>query len=343
MHSHDYFQIPIAEVVQETDSAVSLILDVPAALADTFQYKPGQFLTLRVPIDGKMRQRCYSLASAPGIDARHKVAIKRVDGGLVSNHVCSSLKAGDLIEVQPPAGLFVPHSLDTDFLLFAGGSGVTPVLSILKAALSHGRGHVTLLYANRDEQSVIFKNEIAALSAAHPERLTVLHWLESLQGLPTVAQIAGLVRPWAGAESFICGPEPFMNGVSSALHSLGVDEARIHLERFVSLPDEDVAEAAAAAMAETSVDSQLTVSIDGGEHQLAWSHNAKMLDAMIEAGIDAPYSCRVGGCSACMCKVLSGKVRMAANLVLDDNEIAEGWVLACQAFPETDQVSIEIP
>ncbi|MGE0776513.1 MAG: 2Fe-2S iron-sulfur cluster-binding protein [Sphingomonadaceae bacterium] len=343
MHSHEYFQIPIAEVVQETDSAVSLILDVPSSLADTFQYKPGQFLTLRVPIDGKMRQRCYSLASAPGIDTRHKIAIKRVEGGMVSNHVCSSLKAGDLVEVQPPAGLFVPASLDTDFLLFAGGSGITPVLSILKAALSHGRGHVTLLYANRDEQSVIFRNEIAALSTAHPERLTVLHWLESLQGLPTVAQIAGLVRPWSNAQAFICGPEPFMAGVSSALQALGVDDKCVHLERFVSLPDEDVADAAVAAMAEQSVDSELKVSIDGGEHVIAWSRNVKMLDAMLEAGIDAPYSCRVGGCSACMCKVLSGRVRMAANLVLDDNEIAEGWVLGCQSFPETDHVSIEIP
>jgi 3-ketosteroid 9alpha-monooxygenase subunit B len=340
MHSHDYYEVPILEVVVETETAVSLVLDVPEELRETFRYRPGQFLTLRVPVEGKFRHRCYSLSSAPDLDAKHKITVKRVDNGLVSNEICSSLRSGQKILVQPPAGHFVPASLDEDFLLFAGGSGITPVLSILKAALAEGSGKVVLLYANRDQRSVIFRDELIDLAAAHPERLTVLHWLETVQGLPTAAQLASLVRPWASCEAFICGPELFMAGVSTALATLGVDDERIHLERFVSLPDEDAAETMPVSAGE---DVRLEVLIDGERHELQWARNAKMLDTMLAAGVDAPYSCRVGGCSACMCRVQKGAVRMAQNLVLDERELAEGWVLACQAFAESDEVSVEIP
>jgi 3-ketosteroid 9alpha-monooxygenase subunit B len=340
MHSHAFFTVPVSDVVAETRDAVSLVLDVPEDLQETFRYAPGQFLTVRLAIGGKFRHRCYSLSSAPGRGEKHKITIKRVEGGLVSNQLCAEVRAGATILVQPPAGHFVPATLDTDLLLFGAGSGITPVLSILKTALAEGTGRITLFYANRDEQSVIFRDELAQLSATWPERLTVLHWLETVQGLPSAAQIAPLVRPWADAEVFICGPEPFMIGVTSALGSLGVADTRIHLERFVSLPDEDtaVAEPVAAGPA-----ASVEVLIDGETHRLDWPRSTKLLDVMLSAGLDAPYSCRVGGCSACMCRVRAGKVHMATNLVLDERDLSEGWVLACQALPDTDDVGIEIP
>lgn len=339
MHNHDYFPLPVVEVIAETDSAISIVLDVPAEWEEHFHYRPGQFLTLRVPVDGKFRHRCYSLSSAPELDARHKITVKRVEGGLVSNWLCEAARTGAPILVQPPAGHFVPASLDDDVLLFAAGSGITPVMSILKSVLAHGGGRATMLYANRDERSVIFAEELRRLAAAHPGRFAVTHWLESVQGLPSVAQLGGLVERWGAGEAFICGPEPFMLGVSEALVALGMDDERIHLERFVSLPDEDTAAPVAAA----GPDATLTVGIDGEEHVLAWPRASKMLDVMLAAGLDAPYSCRVGGCSACMCRVESGQVRMANNLVLDEREQAEGWVLACQSLPESDAVRIEVP
>jgi 3-ketosteroid 9alpha-monooxygenase subunit B len=339
---HDYVAVPVLEVIQETESAVSVVLDVPDVLADAFRYQPGQFLTLRVEVGGKHRHRCYSLSSAPGLDPRHKVTVKRVEGGLVSNWICSSLRKGQSLLVQPPAGHFVPHALDHDFLLFAGGSGVTPVMSILKTVLASGTGRVLLVYANRDERSVIFADELRNLVSAHPERLTVLHWLETVQGLPGAAQLAALVGHRAQAEAFICGPEPFMIGVSTALEQLGFERGRIHVERFVSLPDED-AEPALVGPDPGGADVDLTVLLDGEEHRLPWKHGEKLLDTMLAANIRAPYSCRVGGCSACMCKLLDGEVKMAMHPALDDRDIAEGWVLSCQSYPVSSSARVEFP
>jgi len=343
MHSHDYATIPIKEVIRETDSAVSLVFDVPADLADTFRYRPGQFLTLRLLVDGKYRHRCYSLASAPDIDPFHKVTVKRVDGGLVSGQLCSAASAGQLVQVQPPAGAFGPADLTQDLFLFAGGSGITPVLSILKAALAAGAQRVSLVYANRDEASVIFRDELAELSRRHAGRLTVVHWLETVQGLPSSDLLAGLLAGLGERDAYICGPAPFMDSVVAALRALGQPSSRIHLERFISLPDEEAADLALerADLSADAPSARLTVALDGETHEIEWGAGRKMLDVMIAAGIDAPYSCKVGGCSACMCRVTAGVVTMAKNLVLDEQEIAEGWVLACQAQAASQDIHCE--
>ncbi|MCZ4344064.1 FAD-binding oxidoreductase [Sphingomonadaceae bacterium G21617-S1] len=163
MHSHGYYEIPVANVIDETDSAISIELDIPAELESTFHYRPGQFLTVRLAIQGKYRHRCYSLCTASGVDKKPKITVKRVEGGLVSNQICSNLSAGEKILLQPPAGHFGPKSLDGDFLLFAGGSGITPILSIIKAALAHGSGKIGLIYANQNERSVIFRHVSTAV------------------------------------------------------------------------------------------------------------------------------------------------------------------------------------
>jgi len=339
MHNHDFHKLKVSEARPETDSAMSIALEIPPEIRDMFAYAPGQFLNVRISVGGKARMRCYSLCSSPHVGEPLRIAVKRVAKGLVSNALCDTMVAGATLEVQPPAGQFVPESLDEPLLLFAGGSGITPVFSILKSVLAAGKGRVTLVYANRDEQSVIFAKEIAALAAAHPARLVVFHWLESVQGLPQPAQVAELVRSGAGARSYICGPEPFMQVVTAALSLLSVHPARVHLERFVSLPDEDDLLAAAPS---GGSDADLNVVLDGESHQLQWPAETKLLDIMLAAGLDAPYSCRVGGCSACMCRVTKGEVRMGINLVLTDQEIAEGWTLACQAYAVSDEVGIEI-
>ncbi|MGH8387510.1 MAG: 2Fe-2S iron-sulfur cluster-binding protein [Pseudomonas sp.] len=344
MRSHDFVPLTVKQVVRETEDAVSLVLDVPFESLADFDYQPGQFLTVRCEMSGKWVKRCYSLSSSPHSDDRHVITIKRVAGGRVSNALCSDLRAGDVLECLPPSGMFVPKSLDGDFLLFAGGSGVTPVLSIAKSVLAQGAGKVLLIYANRDENSVIFRDVLRALVSEYPERMAVVHWQESLLGLPTKSNLALLSKGWLSAQVFVCGPTPFMVNVTQALDGLGVDSARIHVEKFVSLPDEEVLPTESISKGEgETLSVLLSLELDGTEHQLQWREGEKMLDALLAAGIDAPYSCRVGGCSTCMCLVTSGKVEMANNLVLDARELAEGWVLSCQALSTGTPVSAVVP
>lgn len=341
----------VSEVVAETPDASSIVFDT-----NELNYRPGQFLTVRVPSDrcGSVA-RCYSLSSSPYLGEAPQITVKR-DGpdGYASNWLCDNVTSGMELEVLPPSGIFTPASLDGDLLLFAGGSGITPVMSIVKSALAQGTGHVTLLFANRDEQSVIFAQALRELAEQHPERFTVIHWLESLQGLPGVEQLRALTAPLATCETFVCGPRPFMRTVTTALKALDVPRSRIHRERFVSLggnPFEELespqpaqaaqpAQAEAAETAPAEANTTLTVSLDGTEHTLSWPRQHKLLDRMLEAGLDAPYSCREGQCSACACRIVSGEVKMLNNEVLDSEDIAEGITLACQSLPLTDEVSI---
>jgi 3-ketosteroid 9alpha-monooxygenase subunit B len=335
------YTLTVADVVVETPDARSVVFEIPAEHAEAFRYSAGQFLTLKIPSDrtGSVA-RCYSLSSAPH-ENRVQVTVKRTDGGYGSSWVCSSLRPGMTVDVLAPAGVFCPASVDEDFLLFAGGSGITPVMAILKTALEQGSGRVVLVYANRDESSVIFAGELASLAKRYGDRLVVVHWLESVQGLPDVSQLRGLATAYTSHEAFLCGPAPFMAAAREALGQLGVPRDRVHVERFTSLtgnPFEDapVEEEPASDEAPAS----LTVSLDGDTRSMAWPRRRKLLDHLLEAGMDAPYSCREGQCSACACRVVSGEVKMLHNEVLDAEDIADGIVLACQSLPVTDDVSI---
>ncbi len=338
---NDYFALRVARVVEETADARSLVFDVPASLAERFHYKPGQFLTLRVPFDGGWLPRCYSLSSTPLLDEPLRVTVKRVRDGRASNWLCEELQEGQTLEVLPPAGVFVPRDLHGDLLLFGGGSGVTPVLSILRSALLAGQGRVLLIYANRDEDSVIFRDELRLLAAAHQQRLQVVHWLDSLQGVPSVAQLAELARPLLDAQAFICGPAPFMEAAVQALDCLGMPKARVHVERFVSLPEEG--ELPLTSHSDAAVAAQLAVSLDGADHTLHCASGETLLDAMQRAGLNPPSACRVGGCASCMCTLESGDVELLHNDALDAGELAEGWILACQAVPTSPTLRIRFP
>ncbi|SEP34963.1 ferredoxin--NADP reductase [Amycolatopsis saalfeldensis] len=332
--------LTVAEVVRETEDARSIVFEVPPEHAAAFAYAPGQFLTLRIPSErtGSVA-RCYSLSSAPH-EGRVQVTVKRTEGGYGSNWVCDELRAGSAIDVLAPSGVFCPASLDGDFLLFAAGSGITPVISILKSALERGRGRVVLVYANRDEKSVIFARALAELGARYPERLVVLHWLESLQGLPRPEQLRELVRPYAGHEAFLCGPAPFMAAAKTALTELNVPRERVHVEKFQSLTGNPFEAGTPEPEAVDAGTTQLTVSLDGETRQVTWPRQRKLLDHLLAEGLDAPYSCREGQCSACACRLVAGEVKMLNNEVLDAEDIADGIVLACQSVPLTDEVSI---
>jgi 3-ketosteroid 9alpha-monooxygenase subunit B len=321
----EHLPVRVAEVIRETDDACSFVLD-----AD-FPYQPGQFITVRVG----SAARCYSLCSSPLTGERPAITVKRTAGGYASNWLCDNVRAGSSLDILPPAGTFTPGSLDSDLLLFAAGSGITPVMSILKSALAAGRGQVVLVYANRDEQSVIFGSALRSLAG---DRLLVVHHLDSVQGAPTVASLAALARPFARHEAFICGPDPYMTAVRSALSAAGMPASRTHVERFLSLEENPFE---SVPVAEDAIPSRITVTLDGQTRTLDWPPGQRMLDVLLDAGLDAPFSCRQGICGACACQLTEGKVEMAHNEVLEDTDLGEGWILACQSTAVTDSVTIE--
>ncbi|GAA4874212.1 ferredoxin--NADP reductase [Saccharopolyspora cebuensis] len=322
----------VVRVIQETPDARSFVLDPGDA---DFDYRPGQFVTVRIPGAGGGVARCYSLCSSPHRGERPTITVKRTADGYGSNWLCDNVVAGTVLEVLRPAGAFTPDSLDEDVLLLAGGSGITPVMSIAKAHLSAGTGSVALLYANRDERSVIFREELRALADEHPGRLGVVHWLESVQGVPSGAGLRALVAAHADRRAFLCGPEPFVELAAAVLADLGVPAERIRTERFTAQRGDPF-----AAVDTGGPSGEVEVALDGRVRTVPWPRGATLLEALLAAGIDAPFSCREGACSACACVLLDGEVAMDRNEVLDQRDLDDGLVLACQARPVGDRVRI---
>jgi 3-ketosteroid 9alpha-monooxygenase subunit B len=332
------YRLTVSEVIAQTREARTLVFE-----RIDLAYRPGQFLTLRIPSDrtGSVA-RCYSLCSSPHTDECLMVTVKRTTGGYASNWLCDNVKSGTTLETLAPAGIFTPRTMHGDLLLLAAGSGITPIMSIIKSALAEGTGALTLIYANRGENSVIFRDELRALAAHHPARLTVIHWLESVQGLPTATQLHALVSRFTPTEVMICGPKPFMAAARSAVD---LPKSRVHLERFISLganpfdravptvpdvPDEP----------DGGRPSTLEVNLDGTRHALAWPAHTKLLDLLLDHGLPAPYSCREGACSACACRLVRGEVKMLDNEVLDREDLDDGIILACQSLPVTQAIEI---
>jgi 3-ketosteroid 9alpha-monooxygenase subunit B len=337
-------ELQVADVVAETDDARSLVFKVPDGAQippQRLKYAPGQFLTLRVPSDrtGSVA-RCYSLCSSPFTDDALTVTVKRTADGYASNWLCDHAHPGMNLHVLAPSGTFVPKTLDADFLLLAAGSGITPMMSICKSALIEGGGKVVMVYANRDENSVIFGGTLRELAAKYPDRLTVVHWLESVQGLPTADALGTLTAPYSGHDAYICGPGPFMEAAESALENVGLPKDRVHIEVFRSLDSDPFA---AVVIEEDDSDeppATAIVELDGQRHEINWPRNAKLLDVLLEKGLDAPFSCREGHCGACAVLKRSGEIEMEVNDVLEQSDLDEGLILGCQARPRSDSVEV---
>lgn len=336
-------ELEVADVVDETGDAKSLTFVAPEGTdvpTERLRYAPGQFLTLRIPSDrtGSVA-RCYSLCSSPFTDDKLTVTVKRTVDGYASNWLCDHAHPGMRMHVLAPSGTFAPKSLDADFLLIAAGSGITPMLSILKSALSRGGGQVTLLYANRDENSVIFAGALRELAAKHPDRFTAVHWLESVQGLPSAAALTKIVAPYQDRQVYICGPGPFMQGAQEALAAVNVPDKQVHIEVFRSL---DTDPFAAVTVTDDGDEDPATavVELDGETHTITWPRKAKLLDVLLDKGLAAPFSCREGHCGACAVLKRSGDVKMAINDVLEPADLDGGLILACQALPCSDAVEV---
>jgi ferredoxin-NADP reductase len=330
---HGFHPLRVRRIVSETPDTISVVLDIPAELHDTFAYAAGQFLTFRVPIDGERHLRSYSMSSSPEVDDEMTVTIKRVDGGVVSNWANDALHEGDIVESTGPAGHFCLDTAEGDLIGYAGGSGITPVFSLMKAALATTARRVRLLYANRDRESVIFDRELADLAERYPGRVEVVHHLDADSGFVDESAIGPFLD--ANASHYICGPGPFMELVERALLERGCGD-RVHIERFTPVP---LAEEPAAAEPATST-IQVTIELNGETKTADYRPGTTILQTARSVGLKPPYSCEAGDCATCMAKIVAGSARMRTNNALLDDEVEDGYVLTCQAEPDAPSVHV---
>lgn len=374
-----FHTLSIADVIRETKDAVSISFEIPEQLKEPFSYKPGQYLTLKVPMPGgEEERRAYSMSSSPHVDPRITVTVKRIEDGKVSNYLNDEAAAGIKLEVLEPMGRFTPvlhPEHEKQYVLFGGGSGITPLFSILKSVLSQEpRSRVTLFYGNRDPQSIIFRDTLAELDAHYGERLQIVHTVESpddawtgdvgrLDSARTRRYIQDYVGSWLySAEYYICGPSPMMDQVIQGLKQFGIDEDRIYIERFTKpVPQSDAEQARELAGVEASGQSDgsqptpaqtpdtagdndaktATVVLNGEENTIEVGLGEVILDAALENDLDPPFACRMGICTTCRAKLLEGEAEMDENEGLTDEEMEDGYILTCQAHPTTSHVKVD--
>jgi ferredoxin-NADP reductase len=278
--------------------------------------------------------RCYSLSSSPDVGDRFTVTVKRVPGGKMSNWMNDVLAPGHLIDVMPPAGLFVLRANEAPIVAFAGGSGITPILSILKTALATTRREIALVYANRGPDSIIFAGELERLRAASDSRLSLHHHLDSERGFLDAAACAALVGDRAHADFYVCGPGPYMDAVEAGLALRGVARSQLFIERF-ELPEGGPADG------EVSETESLVIRLERRKHTIRYERGDTILGAARRAGLKPPFSCVSGNCATCMAHVDAGRVTMRVNNALSAGEVEAGWVLTCQAIPISREVLVD--
>ena len=350
-----FYPLTVSKVKHETRDAVAISFDVPPELKDTFAYRQGQYLTLRAMIDGEEVRRSYSICSAVQ-DEQLRVAIKRCGGGAFSSWANDSLAPGVTLDVMPPSGNFnVPLDAEArrHYLAFAAGSGITPILSIVKTTLrAEPESRFTIVYGNRASSTVIFRDELTDLKDQYMGRLRLVYVMsreqqdiELFNGRITEEKCSQFLRHWIDIRdidiAFICGPEDMMHGVSRSLQAAGLPKEQIRIELFAaSSPTRErkprSVESAARHLTE------VTVIMDGSAASFTMEKDKEsLLEAGLRAGLDMRYSCKGGVCSTCRCKVLDGEVEMDVNYALEDYEVARGFVLSCQSFPVTDKVVVD--
>ena len=350
-----FHSLRVAEIVPETSEANSIRFEIPAELQERFAFKAGQHLTLRATIAGEEVRRNYSLCTAPD-ESDWMVTVKRIGGGLFSNWVGDNLKPGDLVDVMPPHGSFTCEfnaSKSRHLVGIAGGSGITPVMSLIKTVLrSEPNGRFTLFYGNRDSNSVIFLEALAGLKDRYLGRLELYHFLDAeeqdidlfngmLNRERLEEAIALLVPDAAEVDGwFICGPGPMMDAAEGALLDRNIPKERIHIERFTA---DRPAEAVAREIAELQTKAEgltVAVTLDGRTRKVPFTAG-NILDSARASGLPAPFACKAGVCATCRAKVISGQVEMAARYGLTDEEVADGYILTCQSVPLGDGVAVD--
>lgn len=351
-----FHSLKVVDIYKETKDCSVITLEIPEALKSEFQYKQGQHLTVKATVDGNEVRRNYSLCSSP-IESKWQVAIKKINGGLFSSYVNDSLKKGDFIDVIAPHGTFyteVNPSKAKNYIAFAAGSGITPILSIIKTHLAaEPKSTFKLFYLNRSVKSIIFKEEIEQLKNVYFDRFEIFHFLtkehrsiELLNGRFTKEKLQVLANKIIDIpsvdECFICGPEQMIFLIRDELVESGLDKSKVHFELFTSGNSEED-KVRINKLLEHKVEGTDVTIIDGGKefHFIMDDDFDNILDGALAAGADLPFACKGGVCSTCKCKVLEGTVEMKVNYALDENEVKKGLVLSCQAVPTSEKVVVD--
>jgi 3-ketosteroid 9alpha-monooxygenase subunit B len=329
-----FASLRIKRVVQETADAVSLVLDVPDDCSSEFAYQAGQYLTLKADLDGREVRRCYSMSSAP-VEDELRITVKRDPGGLMSNWLNDTATEGTELHVAPPEGRFVLGAdVDDELVAIAGGSGITPIISLIRTALTGTSRRVRLLYANRGRDSVIFADLLTRLAAQHPDRFEVAFHYDDEDGFVAPAAVASFIGTGV-ADYYVCGPTPFMATVEATVDEIGIPGARLHVERFVATPvTVDVVEVGVLT-------DDVVFLLDRKVTRATYRAGDTLLQTARSAGLKAPSSCETGSCGTCMAKIVEGTARMLNNDALDDDEVADGWVLTCQSLPTSPTVRVD--
>ena len=350
-----FHKLKVSEVKNEIAEAVSVSFQVPAELKDVFKYKPGQFTTLKLTINGEHVNRSYSFCSTPFGNEPLTIAVKRVEGGKGSNFINDNFKPGVEVELMEPSGNFhspIDPANAKQYVLFGGGSGITPVIAILKSVLiAEPKSNVILFYGNRNQSSIIFKDKLDALKAQYADRLKIVHILDVAEagwsgysGFIVKDMALKLLREntnlnFQHSEFFICGPTPMMKQVEEALGALQIPKERIHIEYFSARADEDKQAADVGTAAQTAEPftgkTRVKIIYDGNTREFEVKVKETILEAALDAGYDPPYSCMVAACCTCRAKLISGKVEMDDRESLTDAEISKGYVLTCQSHPKS--------
>jgi ring-1,2-phenylacetyl-CoA epoxidase subunit PaaE len=354
--SVNFHSLAIAEIVEETADSKSIRFEVPPELREAFKFKPGQHLTLKAQIGNEEVRRNYSLCVAPE-DEVLMVTVKRIAGGLFSNWANDRLRAGDRLDVMEPHGSFTwdfAPAAANHYAAFAGGSGITPVMSLLKTGLIEEPGsRFTLFYGNRDSQSVIFLDALARLKNRFMDRLEIHHFLaeeaediDLFNGMLDRGKcgevLDHLLDPADIAAFFICGPGPMMDAAEGALLERAVPSERIHLERFTADRPPEALQAQLDALSKEAQGATMLVTLDGRKRRVPFSAEAgNILDSARLAGLPAPFACKAGVCATCRARVVSGEVEMAARYGLTDEEVASGYILTCQSVPKGEGLEVD--
>jgi ring-1,2-phenylacetyl-CoA epoxidase subunit PaaE len=351
-----FHRIKIADIYKETKDCSVISFEIPVELQEEFQYSQGQHLTLKSSIDGKEERRSYSLCTSP-IENKWKVAVKKINGGVFSTFVNEKIKKGDYLELMPPNGdFFIPvnPSESKNYIAFAAGSGITPILSIIKTHLAlEPQSTFKLFYLNRSVKSIIFKEEIELLKNKYFDRFEIFHFLtkehrniELLNGRFTKEKLqvlsSKIIDIPAIDDCFICGPEEMIFLIRDELVSAGLSQDKIHFELFSTGNSEEDKQRISKILEQKVEGTEVTI-IDGGKefHFTMDDDFDNILDGALAAGADLPFACKGGVCSTCRCQIISGTVEMKINYALDENEVAKGLILSCQAVPTSKNVVIE--